>query len=207
MIDGPFRSWLPSVTRPLIAVYGGLKLTPNAISLASAFIAMGAAYLCAQDLPMAALVAWWSGRLLDGTDGIYARATGQTSDFGAYLDIVCDMASYSVMILGFSFLHPQYQTLWSIVLLLYVLCITSALALGSLEQKIGVTLCDNRGLRLSVGLAEGGETGLAYSAFLLFPGFLSFLLPIWIGVLAITVIARTLLAYRMFRAQNSPNSL
>src|SRR5690606_30816893 len=96
MIDNTFRKWLPSLTTSLISVYSRTGITPNRISLLSLAFAFVAAVLCVTDYLWAAAVVWWIGRLLDGTDGIYARASGQESDFGAYLDIVCDMASYSL---------------------------------------------------------------------------------------------------------------
>jgi phosphatidylglycerophosphate synthase len=197
MIDGPFRQKLPNFTGPLIRLYKVARLTPNMISITSVFIAALAAALCAYDHPLLALLTWWLGRLLDGTDGIYARATGQSSDFGAYLDIVCDMAAYSLMIFGFLHLHPQLNLTWASILFLYVLCIASALALGSLEEKRQIITQDNRGLRLGAGLAEGGETGLAYSVFLVFPSAIETLTIIWIIILSATIVARTLLARRL----------
>ncbi|MGE0633431.1 MAG: CDP-alcohol phosphatidyltransferase family protein, partial [Pseudobdellovibrionaceae bacterium] len=142
---------------------------------------------------------WWLGRLLDGTDGIFARATQQTSLFGAFLDILSDMASYSIMVLGFSLAFPDQDFAWRIVLFLYVLCITGALSLGSLQEKRKLPPQDNRGLRLAAGLAEGGETGIAYSIFLILPQFISISGWIWIGFLIVTVISRCLLAYRELR--------
>ncbi len=82
---------------------------------------------------------------------------------------------------------------------LYVLCITSALALGMQEASLDFEARDDRGLRLGAGLAEGGETGLAYTLFLLLPNQLPLLTWIWLCVLAITVIARSGLAYRRLR--------
>jgi len=55
---------------------------------------------------------------------------------------------------------------------------------------------DDRGLRLGAGLAEGGETGIAYSLFLLLPDYLWLSTGVWVVVLATTVLARTLLAFR-----------
>ena len=49
-------------------------------------------------------------------------------------------------------------------------------------------------MRLAVGLAEGGETGIAYTVFLLWPAYLAVTTWLWLGVLAITIIARLLLA-------------
>ncbi len=197
MIDNAFRSVLPRFTGPLVALYARLGLTPNGITVAAFAIAAAAALCVAREWNAAAIALWWLGRLADGTDGIYARATGQTSDFGAYFDIVFDMAAYSLMILAFDYVHPELHLQWMVILFFYVLCIASALALGM--QEIGKNLPprDDRGLRLGAGLAEGGETGLAYSLFLLFPEQLAWLTGFWIAVLATTVVARTLLARRL----------
>ncbi len=197
MIDNSFRAYLPRFVGPLLGLYSRLGVTPNLISITSLALAVVAAYCCAQDWPMAAIGIWWLGRLLDGTDGIYARATGQATSFGAYLDIVCDMAAYSCMIIGFAILHPSLSSVWLGILFLYVLCIASALALGSLTQSLAHPPADNRGLRLGAGLAEGGETGIAYTCFLLWPSAIGWLAPVWVAVLGVTVMARTMLARRI----------
>jgi len=194
MIDGPFRRILPKFTGGLIRFCTLLGLTPNMISLAGLVLASMATLLCLQGNPGAAITLWWFSRLLDGTDGIYARATGRASDFGAYLDIVCDMAANTLMVLGFMGAFPALQWEWSLTLSLYIMCITSALALGALEEKRQLTKNDNRGLRLASGLAEAGETGIAYTVFLLFPDSLPTLVRVWIALLGVTVISRTLLA-------------
>lgn len=199
MIDHYFRALLPQYTRWLVVLYKTLRLTPNQITVVGLVIACVAAMLVAMGLSVAAILAWWLGRLLDGTDGIYARATGQTSDFGGYLDIVCDMAAYSVMILGFMWLHPAYGFWWAIVLLLYVLCITSALALGALETKYQRGADQQRSLRLAAGLAEGGETGIIYTIFLALPAQLPITLAVWTFVLGLTVVARSFMARELLR--------
>jgi len=117
--------------------------------------------------------------------------------FGSYLDIVVDMAAYSVMVVAFGFAHPELDSHWIAMLFLYVLCITSALALGMQEQAADLPARDDRGLRLGAGLAEGGETGIAYTVFLLWPEWLHVTALVWVAVLAATVVARTLLARRM----------
>ncbi|MBW2397635.1 MAG: CDP-alcohol phosphatidyltransferase family protein, partial [Deltaproteobacteria bacterium] len=160
-------------------------------------LACGAAACVVAGWPVAAVAVWWLGRLADGTDGIYARATGRESGFGAYLDIVVDMAAYSVMVVAFDIAHPELHHAWIAMLFLYVLCITSALALGAQEALADLPARDDRGLRLGAGLAEGGETGIAYMVFLLLPDWLPISAAVWIGVLAVTVISRTMLARRL----------
>jgi phosphatidylglycerophosphate synthase len=199
MIDGPCRRILPKVTGWLITIYTRLGLTPNQLTTTGSGFGFAAAYAIATDHFLVAICLWWIGRLLDGTDGIYARATMQVSAFGGYLDVLSDMAAYSVMILGFAYRFPELAAAWSVILFFYVLCITSALALGDIERQKGLGPADNRSLRLAAGLAEGGETGLAYTLFLLFPSALPMLTWIWITVLALTIVMRTILAWRVLK--------
>ncbi|MGE3975851.1 MAG: CDP-alcohol phosphatidyltransferase family protein [Bdellovibrionales bacterium] len=196
MIDGPFRQLLPLYSKKIVRLYSYFKLTPNTITWFAFIISVFACVAIVRSQNILALILWWLGRLLDGTDGIYARATEQTSKLGAYLDILLDMASYSLVVLAFSIVYPEFQVEWNTILFLYVLCITGALSLGAFEREINKTDSDNRGLKLASGLAEGGETGIAYSIFLLFPRLMPFSLWLWIAILAVTVVARLILARR-----------
>lgn len=196
MIDNPFRKILPKYVESLTEAYSRAGLTPNQITISAFLFAGLATFFTAQSMAWLALITWWAGRLLDGTDGIYARKTNQASEFGAFLDIVCDMASYGLMIIGFAVLHPHLSIQWMLMLFFYILCITSALSLGAIEQKLHLDTTDNRGIRLGAGLAEGGETGIAYSLFLLFPGQIGWLVNIWILILAATIGFRAALAYK-----------
>ena len=195
MIDNAFRALMPRVSRPLVMLYGRLGWTPNYVTVLGCAIAIVASAAVALHFWWAACALWWLSRLADGTDGVYARESGQESDFGAYFDIVLDMAAYGAMVLGFAIAVPELQGRWLAMLFLYVLCISTALALGMQEAKRALPPRDNRGLRLGAGLAEGGETGIAYSIFLLLPSYLAFSTAIWIGILIVTVVARSFLAY------------
>ncbi len=200
MIDNAFRGLLPRFVRPIVAFYGRMGWTPNQVSVLGFVVALLAATAVALQANGLAIGLWWLSRLIDGTDGIHARESGQASDFGAYLDIVLDMAAYGAMVLGFAVAVPGLQGAWMVMLFLYVLCIASALSLGMQEARRALPPRDDRGLRLGAGLAEGGETGIAYTAFLLLPDHLDPLVTIWIGVLATTVVARTVLAARTLRS-------
>lgn len=199
MIDSPFRKWLPQITGPLLVFYRVMKLSPNHVTTIGFLFAIVSALFISQRMFVVGLICWWIGRLFDGTDGIYARQIHQTSPLGAHLDILLDMAAYSVVILAFFWAFPEFGFLWSSVLFLYVLCITGALSLGALMEKQGVSDGDNRGLKLAAGLAEGGETGIAYSIMLLFPESIEVLLLVWISILVITVVARFVLAIKVLK--------
>lgn len=199
MIDDPFRSRLPKFVGPIISLYKIVGLSPNQVTFIALLMGGVSSYLVSQQYFISAATVWWVGRLLDGTDGIYARTTKQTTAFGAHFDILADMASYSMMIIGFFIAFPGLQFHWISILFLYVLCITGALSLGNLEDKQQIPTSNNRGLRLAAGIAEGGETGIAYTLFLLFPVYVKPLAELWIGVLIITVVARLWLAKQELR--------
>ena len=196
MIDNAFRALLPRFVAPVLALYARLGVTPNQVSALGFVIAICASVAVALDFWGLAFALWWLSRLADGADGLWARQSGLESNFGAYLDIVLDMAAYGAMVLGFAYAAPEFQLRWMAMLFLYVVCITSALALGMQEAKQAMAPRDDRGLRLGAGLAEGGETGIAYSLFLLLPDYLWLSTGVWVVVLATTVLARTVLAFR-----------
>ncbi len=93
MIDNAFRAILPRFVGPILAVYGRLGWTPNQVTILGFAIACFASAAVAFHFWWLAFVLWWLSRLADGTDGLYARESGQESDFGAYFDIVLDMAA------------------------------------------------------------------------------------------------------------------
>ena len=197
MIDNAFRAQVPRFAGPLLSLYTRLGWTPDHVTLLGLSIALLAALAVGMGYEWVALGLWWVSRAADGTDGVYARASGQESDFGAYLDIVADMAAYGAMVIAFGIAWPAHTLQWALMLFFYVLCIASALALGTQEARRDLPPRDERGLRLGAGLAEGGETGIAYTIFLLLPGLLPITTWIWVVVLAVTVVARTVLARRL----------
>jgi len=194
MIDNAFRAILPRFVRPVLSLYGHLGWTPNQVTVLALVIALFASAAVAFHFWWLAFVLWWLSRLADGTDGVYARESGQASDFGAYFDMVLDMAAYGSMVLGFAIAAPEFQTQWMAMLFLYILCIASALSLGMQEAKRAIEPRDNRGLRI------------AYSIFLLLPGLLGISTTIWVGILIITVIARSVLAYKTLRPESAAGS-
>jgi len=197
MIDNGFRHILSKYVQPLLKLYVFLRLSPNSITILGCVLGLASAALVSQQFFMAGLVIWWLGRLFDGTDGIYARHINRSTKFGAFLDINCDMLAYSAMIFAFAMGWPEYSSIWMTIMALYVLCISGALSLGSLQYATSKP--SNRKLNLAAGLAEGGETGIFYSLCLLFPQYIKALALIWTGVLVVTIVARAIIAFQNLR--------
>lgn len=160
----------------------------------------------------AALVALgWSGalvallvlasRLADGLDGAVARAQGK-SDFGGYLDIVCDFAFYGAIPLGFVLADPAGNGAAG-AFLLAAFYVNGATFLGYaiLAAKRGMETVSRgeKSLYFTAGLLEGTETILFFLLIVLIPSL--FVPAAWVfGALClVTASARMALAVRTFR--------
>lgn len=197
MIDEPFRQWLARHASAPVAPLARLGVTPNAVTWIGLALGVAAAALVATGRPVAGFALWLGSRVLDGYDGLLARHLGRSSLFGGYLDITADMAAYSAMACAFAWSMPADRLLWMLVLVGYVLAITTTLALSSLAERADRQLGGNRSLQFTAGLAEAGETNIVYGAIALLPAYSRITLLLWLGLLAATAVQRTLLARRM----------
>ena len=194
MIDEPFRQWLARRWgTPAVALYRA-GITANQITIVAAVLGLTAAALVAVQLTGLGITLWLVSRLLDGFDGMVARLSGQSSLFGGYLDITLDMLAYSAMAIAFAIAMPADVVLW---MLGYVLAITTTLALSSLAEKADRQLGGDRSIQFTRALAEGGETTAVYVIIALAPSVSRYALVVWITLLAITAIQRTVLARRL----------
>lgn len=119
-----------------------------------------------------ALVVVLLNRLIDGIDGPIARH-GKSTAFGGYLDIMCDMAFYAAVPVGFALARPE-NAVWAAILLASFVC-TGASFLGRavLAAQRGESYDGRRGRKSffhAAGLIEGSETIAAFILFCAFPG-------------------------------------
>lgn len=197
MIDEPFRQWLGSRWgAPAVALHRA-GITANQVSVVAAVLGVTAASLVMVQLTWLGIALWLVSRLLDGYDGMLARLSPTTSLFGGYLDITLDMLAYSAMAIAFAIAMPADAVFWMVVLLGYVLAITTTLALSSLSERADRQLGGDRSIQFTRALAEGGETTVVYVVIALAPSVSRYVLVVWIALLAITAIQRTALARRL----------
>ncbi len=197
MLDPVLRRWIdPPLDRAgaWIATRG---ISANELSLAGLAVGLSAVPLLAFGHYGLALVVILLNRLLDGLDGAVARHSRPTA-LGGYLDIVCDMAFYAAVPLGFALAQPE-NAVWAALLLASFVC-TCASFLGRAIVAAGRGEPDTgtRGRKSffhAAGLMEGTETILAFILFCLFPGFFPWLA----GVVALlcfwTAVVRVLAAF------------
>lgn len=103
--------WSRHVNRPAGAIIArGLlntRVSPNSISLVGLIAHLaGAALVLAAPVPapvpliVTVFVVWQLALALDNTDGLLARARGESSPFGAWLDQILDFVNHSAVIVS-----------------------------------------------------------------------------------------------------------
>jgi CDP-diacylglycerol--glycerol-3-phosphate 3-phosphatidyltransferase len=163
LFTGDERARIKRIGEPIALFLGRLGFTPDALTVAGFGIVLAAAFAAAAgQWALTALILIF-GTLFDGLDGTLARATGKTSDFGAFLDSTMDRAGEAVIYAGIAAGAAMNGKTEVIGLA------TLALGTGSLVSYVrargeGLGVCANIGIAqraeraavLIVGLLAGG---------------------------------------------------
>lgn len=169
--------------------HAGVRANHLTVSgLAVGLLAVPALSMERYDLALATILA---NRVLDGLDGAVARASDAT-DFGGYLDIVCDMVFYGAVVLGFALARPENGVWAALVLASFLGTSSSFLAWAILAAKKGLTT-EARGPKAffySAGLIEGTETVLFFMAMCIFPQYFKWISIVLAALCGWTVVAR-----------------
>ena len=204
MFDPVLRRWVdPSLNRAgaWLAERGAAA---DAITLVGLAIGLLAVPLLADEHYGWALPVILLNRVIDGLDGALAQqGRGGPTPFGGYLDIVCDMAFYAAVPMGFALANPA-NALWAALLLASFVC-TAASFLGRavMAAQRGETDDGKHGRKAffyAGGIIEGTETIAAFVLFCLFPQAFPWLAGLFAVLCFWTAGARVLAAYRANRA-------
>ncbi|TAJ41793.1 MAG: CDP-alcohol phosphatidyltransferase family protein [Reyranella sp.] len=198
MFDPVLRRLIDPPLNRAGAWLAGQGLSANGTSLAGLAVGLLAVPALAHGRYDLALLAILLNRLIDGLDGPIARR-GSPTAFGGYLDIMCDMAFYAAVPVGFALASPV-NALWAAILLASFVC-TGASFLGRavLAAQLGEANDGQRGRKSffhAAGLIEGSETIAAFVLFCLFPGAFPWLAGLFAALCVWTAAARVLEAYR-----------
>lgn len=171
MLDPVLRRWIDPPLDRAGAWLAARGVSANSLTLVGLAVGLTSVPLLAAGRYEAALAAILLNRLLDGIDGAVARQ-GSPTRFGGYLDIVCDMAFYAAVPVGFALAQPA-NAVWAALLLGSFVC-TCASFLGRavLAAQRGEVDEGRRGTKSFVhaaGLMEGTETIMAFVLFCLLP--------------------------------------
>lgn len=201
MLDRHLRPFIDPPLNRLGAGVAQLGLSANQITLIGLAFALSAATAIVVQFFWLAIALILASRLADGLDGAVARATHVT-DFGGYLDIVCDYVFYAAIPLAFILLDPAaHGVAGAFLLLSFYVNAGSFLGFAVLAEKKQMR-SDAHGVKslyFTGGLLEGTETIAFFLLLCLLPGW--FVPLAWgFGTLClITAFARVVLAAKVFR--------
>jgi phosphatidylglycerophosphate synthase len=198
VLDPVLRRWVDPPLNRAGAWLAGRGVSANAISLVGLGVGLLAVPLLAGEHYDWALLVILLNRLIDGLDGAIARKAGLTP-FGGYLDIVCDMAFYAAVPLGFALASPVNAPWAALVLASFVCSATSFLGRAIVAAQRGEPDDGRHGAKsffYAAGLIEGSETVFAFVLFCLFPADFPWLGGLFAGLCLWTAAARVIAAYR-----------
>lgn len=172
---------------------------PTALTIGSLGLAIACAGLSWTGRSWLALAAWLLSRLLDGLDGPVARARGQASDFGGYLDIVGDTVGYALVPLGVALGVDQRSTWIALGALLASFFVNSIswTYLAAVLEKHGrgaSATGEMTSITMPPALIEGSETIVLFSLFVAFPGLATWWFAGMATLVAVNVVQRVVWA-------------
>ena len=165
-------------------------VTGNAISGVS--LGIGALCLVAIGfgLDILALVLWLLNRFLDGLDGEVARIRKETSELGAFIDIVADFFMYGGFLVALSIQHPGARLALVMLFFAYYLNGSVFLALSGVLERLKKERLTERGLHFRRSLTEGFETIVAGVLFLVLPDYVSPIAWVFAGMVFVSTAQR-----------------
>jgi phosphatidylglycerophosphate synthase len=177
----------------------GLGLTANQITIAGAVIGVAAGFAIANSQFLFGLILVLSSRIFDGLDGAIARATKNT-DFGGYLDIMCDFIFYLAIPIGFAFSSSGNLVPSLLLISSFTLTGISFLAYATLAEKnrLETNAHGTKSFFYNTGIAEGAETIFIFVIMCVFPNKFAIIAYAYTAVCVLTVFQRTFIARRMF---------
>jgi len=147
-----------------------------------------------------ALIPLLASRVADGLDGAVARAS-KITDFGGYLDIVCDFIFYGLIPFAFVLRDPMANAVAGAFLLTsFYANGASFLSFAILAAKRGMKT-DTRGVKslyFTAGILEGTETIVFLAAICIWPNGFSWLAWVFGSLCFMTAASRMILASRVF---------
>lgn len=200
MFDVALRRLVDPVLVRAAVWFAGARISANALTFAGGFLGISAAFFIAQSHFTAALLFVVLNRIFDGLDGAIARTNGPT-EFGGYLDTICDYIFYIAVPVAFGLIDPANALPALLLVASFTLSSVSFLAFAAISarRKTDDGAHGPKAFVYSTGLMEGGETIAFFVLFCLFPTFFPTLAVIFAALCVLTVLQRVLLAAKTFR--------
>lgn len=205
MFDAALRPRIAPVLDRLASALDRPWVTPDRLTGLNLMLGLASTGLAAAQWWLPALAAWLLCRLADGLDGPLARLRRRRSGTedpgqGGFWDISADFVVYGATVVGVGIgATAAFAAPWlPFMLVLFAYYINGAvfLAFSSIAEKTGRQIADGRSLSFLGGLAEGAETVLVHSLWLIFPDLAWVIAVVWALLVSVSAGHRILVGYR-----------
>jgi phosphatidylglycerophosphate synthase len=199
MFDVALRRLVDPTLFRMARMLADARFSANTLTLTGAAIGLGAAFFITQGNFPAALVCVVLNRIFDGLDGAIARIIGPT-EFGGYLDSLCDFLFYVSVPVAFGTLSADNQMPALALVASFTLTAVSFLGFAAIAARRNADdgAHGPKAFIYSTGLMEGAETIAFFLLFCLLPGFFPSLAIIFAVLCLMTVAQRIALAAKSF---------
>ncbi len=150
MINDEIKNRARGLATPLARLLGRLGLTPNSLTLIGVLLNVGVAVILALDWQFWGGVALLLASAFDTLDGALARATGQTTRFGAFFDSTMDRVAEILVYGGLLYAYAQQGKVWEPLLVFAALT-------GSVLVSYARARAEGLGFTCTVGLFTRAE--------------------------------------------------
>jgi phosphatidylglycerophosphate synthase len=216
MFDSSLRRVLNAPLHAIAVAVDRPGITPNRLTVAGLVLGLGSAATAAAQLWWWSLALWLASRVFDGLDGSLARLRRQTaadseaghseaghSEAGGFLDMVADFTVYAFTVFGVGVgVTAGFDAPWwpfVLVLIAYYLNGGAFLAFSSIAERTNRQIDDGRSLSFLGRIAEGTETILVHSLWLIFPFVAWQIALVWAAFVGLSAIQRMIAGYRALR--------
>ena len=188
MFDIQLRSFKDRLFDPSCH-YIPLAVTPLHVTTSAFSAGLAACYSASQQQVLLSVFFWLLNRVLDCLDGALARHRKAASDLGGFLDLLGDFIIYSLLPISLAMGQPDA---WEAVAILeasfhvnnFILFYVAAIA----EKKAvanGAKSKELTSLMMKPALIEGMESGILFTAMVVFPEYLRILS--WVMALLVSL--------------------
>lgn len=205
MFDAMLRARTAPVLDRMASALDRRWITPDRLTGLNLVLGLASAGLAAAQWWIPALAAWLLCRAADGLDGPLARLRRRRSGQpdpgqGGFWDISADFVVYGATVVGVGIgATAAFGAPWlPFLLVLFAYYINGAifLAFSSIAEKTGRRIDDGRSLSFLGGLAEGTETVIVHSLWLVFPDLAWVIAAVWALVVGVSAAHRIVAGYR-----------
>ncbi|MCH9668181.1 MAG: CDP-alcohol phosphatidyltransferase family protein [Actinomycetia bacterium] len=209
MFDDYLRKRLERPLARLASIIDRPWVTADRLTAAGLILGLASAAAAAGTWWWPSLGLWLASRLADGLDGPLARLQRSRdpdrcdAGAGGFFDITADFVVYGCTVVGVGVgATAAYNAPWwpfLLVLLAYYINGTAFLAFSSIAERSGRALDDGRSLSFLGGLAEGAETIVVHSLWLVFSALAWQIALVWGAVVSLSAARRMVVGYRALR--------